>query len=426
MRLLLLVVAALLPDAQPLACAPGLRATLRGRIAAAGPQRLPQLSRHFGTNLSQQQRAQPALGRVAQIRAAASAAASEEEPEAKVGPISLKYVVLVLLVVQNSLTAILARSSRVPRVPGEMLYLGSVAVLVAEVIKLPICLGLITRDLGGVRPMLTEVYDQVVVKWRDTLLMGVPALCYCLQNVLFFVALSNLSATSYQLWSQSKTLFTALFFVTYLGQVLRRQQWLALMLLTAGVGLVQFYEAGGAAAATAAATAGAGGLSSAVLVGVAAVLASSLLSGFANVYFEKVVKTRPKVSIWMRNVQLGLFSLPQAASLVAADAPIIAQHGALVGFTSLAWSVVILKALGGLLVGAVVKYADNVLKTYATAIAIILTCVVSCVMSATAPSFGFLQGMAMVIASIFMYNLGGSKSASKPVAPPPEAEAAED
>ena len=148
------------------------------------------------------------------------------------------------------------------------------------------------------------------VKWGDTLRMGVPAACYCVQNLLFFVALSRLSATSYQLWSQSKTLFTALFFVVYLGRVLRKQQWIALVLLSMGVGLVQFYEAGGAAAAAAAA-ASSSAASSTLAIGVAAVLASSLLSGFANVYFEKVVKTRPAVSIWMRNVQLGLFSLPQ-------------------------------------------------------------------------------------------------------------------
>ena len=257
--------------------------------------------------------------------------------------------------------------------------------------------------------------------------------------------------------------------------MLRKQQWVALVLLTVGVGLVQLYEAGGAAAAGAAA---AGGLASgslisgAVAIGVAAVLASSLLSGFANVYFEKVVKTRPSVSIWMRNVQLGLFSLPQAWALMAADATIIADQGALVGFNLLAWSVVVLKALGGLLVAAVVKCArappraplraplpsrargrqrshgtcpvpraprltrallallracadaDNVLKTYATAIAIVLTCVVSCLYSWSAPTLGFLQGMAMVIASIFLYNLGGESKKSAPaVAPPPTDEA---
>ena len=328
----------------------------------------------------------------------------------------LGQIVLILLVLQNSLTAILARQSRVPSASGTPLYLGSVAVLVAEIIKLPICLGLIVRDEGGPRRMLAAVKDQVFVNWRDTLRMGVPALCYCLQNALFFVALSHLSATSYQLWSQSKTLFTAFFFVTLLGRTLSKAQWLALSLLTAGVGLVQYQEVAGSMAAAAASTTAAagsgllGGVGIGVVIGVGAVLFSSLLSGFANVYFEKVVKKdATSVSIWMRNVQLGLFSLPQAASLMAADAAVIAQHGALVGFTPLAWAVVLLKALGGLLVAAVVKYADNVLKTYATAIAIVLTCVLTCLQTRIAPSLGFLQGMAMVIASIFLYNFGGAK-----------------
>ena len=372
----------------------------------------------------------------ARSRAIVADEAAANEPDEivqpKIGPFPLKYVVLCLLVLQNSLTAILARESRVPRVPGQQLYLGSVAVFMAEAIKLPVCTGLIVRDAGGIRPAMKQIYQQVFVKWGDTLRMGVPAACYCVQNLLFFVALSRLSATSYQLWSQSKTLFTALFFVVYLGRVLRKQQWIALVLLSMGVGLVQFYEAGGAAAAAAAA-ASSTAASSTLAIGVAAVLASSLLSGFANVYFEKVVKTRPAVSIWMRNVQLGLFSLPQvrgarrtsapsalflltralfscalpqAASLIAADSAIILERGSpFVGFNLLACSVISLKAFGGLLVAVVVKYADNLLKTYATAIAIVLTCVVGCVSTGTMPSLGFVQGMMMVLASIFLYNL---------------------
>ena len=90
-------------------------------------------------------------------------------------------------------------------------------VLASEVLKMPVCLALIARDVGvaGVR---RELHQKVVEPWRDTLTMAVPALCYCLQNALFFVALSNLSAASYQLWSQSKTLSTALFFVLLLGK----------------------------------------------------------------------------------------------------------------------------------------------------------------------------------------------------------------
>ena len=133
----------------------------------------------------------------------------------------LKWVLLLLLVLQNSATTILVTHTRSSPLPGRPLYLGSVAVLVSECIKLPACLALITHEEGGVKQMAAAVWLAVVVRWRDTLRMAVPALCYGLQNVLFYVALSNLTPTAYQLWSQSKTLFTALFFVTILKQVLR-------------------------------------------------------------------------------------------------------------------------------------------------------------------------------------------------------------
>ena len=40
------------------------------------------------------------------------------------------------------------------------------------------------------------------------------------------------------------------------------------------------------------------------LVGLIAVLCACFSSGFAGVYFEKVLKTS-RASLWMRNVQLG-------------------------------------------------------------------------------------------------------------------------
>ena len=348
------------------------------------------------------------------------------------------------------------RTRRLPAA-GEVLYLGSAAVLISECLKLPTCLVLICKEEGGIRAAASKVYDTVVGRFDDTLRMAVPALCYGLQNLLFFVALSNLSATSYQLWSQTKTLFTALFFVKILDQTLRPKQWFALSLLSGGVGLVQLSEsaseaAGSAAAAavrgsssitsstsaTAAAAAAAvqnsatpelSGLlaSTSVTVGVSAVLLSSVLSGFANIYFEKVLKQaecefddscdvddggRPNapMSLWLRNVQLAIFSIPQAALLLLASKQsrsVIATHGLLAGFTPLVWLVTILTAGGGLLVAAVVKYADNVLKTYATAVAILLTCTFGTLSTGVLPSRGFLNGMVLVLASMLLYNDAG-------------------
>lgn len=40
------------------------------------------------------------------------------------------------------------------------------------------------------------------------------------------------------------------------------------------------------------------------VVGMTAVIVSCLMSGFAGVYFEKILKGSPQ-SVWLRNVQLG-------------------------------------------------------------------------------------------------------------------------
>ena len=186
------------------------------------------------------------------------------------------------------------------------MYIGCSAVFASELVKMPVCLALIFKETGTPKATFKVLWEKVVRNWRDTLSMSIPALSYCFQNCLFFVAISNLSATSYQLWSQSKILATAFFFVAYLGGVLCPLQWFALTLLTAGVGLVQF---GDVATGTAAA-------SGSAVLGVGAVILSSALSGFANVYLEKRVK-KTDVSLWVRNVQLcfaGYQCTPSAGS----------------------------------------------------------------------------------------------------------------
>jgi UDP-sugar transporter A1/2/3 len=138
-------------------------------------------------------------------------------------------------------------------------------------------------------------------------------------------------------------------------------------------------------------------------VGLSAVLVASLSSGFAGVYFEKMLK-ESVTSIWIRNIQLAFFSIFLCAiPLITSDKQAISAHGFLQGYNMWAWASVFLQAFGGLLVAVVVKYADNILKGFATSVAIILSCLISVYLFGFQISILFCAGAILVIVSVYVY-----------------------
>merc|ERR1739836_270124 len=132
------------------------------------------------------------------------------------------------------------------------------------------------------------------------------------------------------------------------------------------------------------------------LIGFTAALTACILSGFAGVYFEKILKGSD-ISVWMRNVQLGLLTS------YLTDGDKIADNGFFHGYDNFVWFTVAQNALGGLLVAVVVKYADNILKGFACSLAIIITCVASIFIFDFSLSVQFSLGAILVIGSIFLY-----------------------
>ena len=64
------------------------------------------------------------------------------------------------------------------------------------------------------------------------------------------------------------------------------------------------------------------------LAGFAAALSACVLSGLAGVYFEKILKGSLDVSVWMRNVQLSLLSLPLGFGMAfVKDGEAISENG---------------------------------------------------------------------------------------------------
>ena len=122
--------------------------------------------------------------------------------------------------------------------------------------------------------------------------------------------------------------------------------------------------------------------------GLLAMVGLCMLSGFAGALMERLLKDRSRSSsLWMRNLQLALFSLPLAAALVPlADAEALRTHGPLVGLNRWAAAVVVLGASGGVMVSVVFAYADVMLKSFAVGLSVALSALASAALFHTACS----------------------------------------
>jgi solute carrier family 35 (UDP-sugar transporter), member A1/2/3 len=331
--------------------------------------------------------------------------------------VPIKYVSLLILVVQNSALVLTMRYSRI--LPGPR-YLSSTAVVVSEILKCTICFAVhLHEQYNGPRnPELPTLSDDdasypiysirqlgsdVFSSKSGFLKLLIPAVLYTLQNNLQFVAASNLDAATFQVTYQCKILTTALFAVLLLNQSLSLTKWVSLLILTVGVACVQIPSSGSATLQ----------IEGNYFVGIFAVAVACLCSGFTGVYFEKVLKTGNTTSIWVRNIQLSVGCL--AIALVGTlmwDGPVIVGKGFFQGYSPIVVLTICIQAAGGLIVAMVIKYADNILKGFATSLSIILSTVASIFIFNFVVTTYFLIGSILVFYATWLYS---KPEASTPV-----------
>jgi len=241
--------------------------------------------------------------------------------------------------------------------------------------------------------------------------VAVLAALYIVQKNLLYLAMSNLDAAVFQVTYQLKVLTTALFSVLLLKKKLSTQQVIAMIFLTLGVALVQLDKVDENASKSY--------QEQNRLMGVLAVLGASCTSGFGGVYFELVVKPqtnlgksetttppRPAPSVWAKNVQLSTFGL--LIGLVTAfikDRQKISSQGFFQGYTPWVLAVIVTQAIGGLVVAAIIKYADNILKSFAAGMSIIGSTLCSAWIFGFKISMLFAGGCVMQFISIWLYSM---------------------
>lgn len=327
------------------------------------------------------------------------------------------------LAVQNAALSIVMHYSRVSS-PASQSYSPASAVLLNELLKGSISFVVAfmrvahasdasALGLSGWFFALRRVCAEILSP--DCWKLSIPAMLYVVQNSLQFVAISNLPVATFQVTYQMKILTTAAFSVALLRKKLTSTKWISLFFLAIGVGIVQLQTAGtGRSHVKPNMPVGSAHDSAPLhihimspLKGFGAVTAACFTSGLAGVYFEMVLKNS-KADLWVRNVQLSLFSLLPAILPVVWEAPSHARSGVVThllrNFGGWAWATVAVQVLGGLITAIVIKYSDNILKGFATSLSIVLSFLASVALFGFHITPSFVIGSSTVLAATWMYN----------------------
>jgi solute carrier family 35 (UDP-sugar transporter), member A1/2/3 len=351
---------------------------------------------------------------------------------------------LVTLAIQNSALTLIMHHSLVSTPPSRA-YSAATAVLLNEIFKgaISFIIAYARVDISSPHPSPypLEVSQAAGSRWTSVSLLkfrklssdifspdcwklSIPAILYgtldhfrrlpfsllfllsVIQNNLQYVAASNLDAATFQVTYQMKILTTAGFSVLLLRKKLFASQWLALLCLAIGVGIVQI-QAGTARTVPIASTLDVHTMNG--LKGFLAVAAACFTSGLAGVYFEMVLKNS-QADLWVRNVQLSLFSLLPALT------PVFFSHASSIrsgadwvsfmfrNFGVWAWATVTVQVLGGLVTAMVIKYSDNILKGFATSLSVVISFLASVVLFNFKMTFTFILGSSVVLLATWLYN----------------------
>ncbi|KAE9551404.1 hypothetical protein FO519_005384 [Halicephalobus sp. NKZ332] len=234
---------------------------------------------------------------------------------------------------------------------------------------------------------------------RETFKVCVPALIYLIQNNLYYVALKLLDATLFSITYQLRILTTAILMVLILSKIFSTIQWGALFIALAGVVCVQV-----SSKQILDETDQSKKNEADYIIGLTVVFIMCWMSGFAGVFLEKVFK-KSSCDIWLQNIRLSIITLPFAILTITRDREILQKNGFFYGWTNLIWIIALSSAVGGVMVAAVMKYADNIKKSFCQSIALGGTALISVLTGDSRATVLLFTGVGFVIISVFLYSL---------------------
>ncbi len=305
---------------------------------------------------------------------------------------------MTLVAIENS-NVLLTRFIRSNANADQLFKIGDM-MLVTELCKVVLAMML---ELWHSRGQLTTSLSWHNLLSYQSLIVALPAVLYFVQNSLFYVALTNLASPLFQVLYQLKLLITAIVSVLLLQRMYSAFQWISLCALTFGVIIALKANDGSSN----------DGVKSNAFIGIVAVIVACFCSAFAGVGFEKLLKqdsTSSSPSLWMRNIQLGTYSVVVAtlqlllSNRFDGQQEIAARKPFLFGFSSLVWTLAVLRASCGLLVAIIIKHMDNVVKSITSSVSVLAGCLISSFLLGDVLDWKFWFGAGVVAISSYMFS----------------------
>nr|CCA19239.1 UDPNacetylglucosamine transporter putative [Albugo laibachii Nc14] len=308
---------------------------------------------------------------------------------------SWKQLAFALLVAQNTALSVASKFSRLYK------YHPGTAIFLVEVIKCICCIGVLCKLRGGnIKGTIDLLHHEVLSDYKGLQKMTGLAILYAMQNIGSLIAYDYVDIATYQIVYQLKIITTAFFMRILLQRKFTFIQWCAMCTLMSGV----------AACSYARVSVTTNDNHSLHFYGISMVGLLAVNSGLAAAYFESVIKShRQKTSLsssdsfWIRNTQLALISVLATSLNLSLDASLILKHGLFHEIQPIVWLVIFLQAFGGIIVAAVVRYSDNIIKNFGTSLSLVLSCLISNYLSNSRGSPLFYSSILMVVVSVLIY-----------------------
>ena len=290
---------------------------------------------------------------------------------------------------------------KLSQVEGRYLYSSATVVLCTETAKAVLSFGLLYRSIGAAGAR------QKFAAWtlRDSYPFIVPGALYAFNNNLEFVVLRYLDIARFSAMSNLKIMSTGLLFRFFLKRKISPRQWLALVLLTCGATLAEYKPPRDGVVVSAEDE-------SSYRTGVMLTLLYCTISGFAGCYNQYILQTGEsgqamQESIHFQNVQLYSYGIVFNAVGIwlKGDLGMVLSTGFFTGYNAWTWTVVLNLSCIGLVLSAVMKYADVLIKVFTTAGAMVASTILARVFFGFVITPYFISGVALITASVYLYSI---------------------